>query len=70
MATFLKANESAPRAPARCRGAATPRPMSMRAEMDRIFQRRWLCAGRASELAKPGDFITREIGNESLIIRA
>jgi glycine betaine catabolism A len=37
-------------------------------EMQRIFMERWLCAGRVAELAKPGDFITREVGGESIIV--
>lgn len=37
-------------------------------ELDRIFGARWLCAGRAAELASPGDFVVRTVGTESVII--
>ena len=37
-------------------------------EKDRIFARQWHCVGRASSIAKPGDFIVREIAGESLIV--
>lgn len=29
-------------------------------EKERIFYRSWFCVGRASELAEPGAFLTRE----------
>jgi Rieske 2Fe-2S family protein len=68
MATFLKANELGTAGARTLPGRSYTSPDVYAREMDRIFQRRWLCAARASELAKPGDFITREIGSESLII--
>ena len=37
-------------------------------ERERIFARGWNCAGRASDLAKPGDFFVREIAGESIIV--
>ncbi len=37
-------------------------------ERDRIFERRWLCAGRAAELARPGDFVVRSVAGESVIL--
>src|SRR2546422_11709108 len=37
-------------------------------EMERIFCRRWLCAGRAAELANSGDFVVRTVAGESLIV--
>ncbi|HYK83563.1 MAG TPA: aromatic ring-hydroxylating dioxygenase subunit alpha [Gemmatimonadales bacterium] len=37
-------------------------------EQDRIFGRRWLCVGRAAELANPGDFVVRAPAGESVII--
>ena len=36
-------------------------------EMERIFSRTWVCAGRLEELDEPGSFVTREIGGESVI---
>jgi len=37
-------------------------------EQDRIFGRRWVCAGRAAELATPGDFLVRSVAGESVIV--
>ncbi|MFN0150162.1 MAG: aromatic ring-hydroxylating oxygenase subunit alpha [bacterium] len=37
-------------------------------EGERIFARQWHCVGRASRLAKPGDYFLRTIAGESLII--
>jgi glycine betaine catabolism A len=37
-------------------------------EMERIFARRWCCVGRASSLARPGDYFLREVAGESLIV--
>ncbi len=37
-------------------------------ERDRIFGRMWNCAGRASAVANPGDYVVREIGGESIIV--
>ena len=43
-------------------------PAILAEETERIFARHWNCMGRASRLAKPGDYIVREIAGESLII--
>jgi Rieske 2Fe-2S family protein len=37
-------------------------------ERERIFARHWNCVGRASRIARPGDYIVRTIAGESLII--
>src|SRR5699024_9884604 len=37
-------------------------------EIENIWFKTWLCAGRAEELPKTGDFITVTIGDENLII--
>jgi Rieske 2Fe-2S family protein len=37
-------------------------------EMRRIFSRQWSCIGRASRLARPGDYFLREVAGESLIV--
>src|SRR5688572_30532704 len=37
-------------------------------ETERIFSRHWLCAGRASEIAAPGDYLLLELDGESLIV--
>jgi glycine betaine catabolism A len=43
-------------------------PAILAEETERIFARCWNCVGRASRLAKPGDYIVREIAGESMII--
>ena len=37
-------------------------------EREKIFHDGWVCVGRAELLANPGDFITREIFGESVLI--
>jgi Rieske 2Fe-2S family protein len=39
-----------------------------REEADRIFARRWLCVGRAEQIARPGDYFLAEVAGESLIV--
>src|SRR5262245_17048714 len=39
-----------------------------RTEIDRVFRRAWLYAGHASEIPKPGDFITFELEGDSVIL--
>ncbi len=41
-----------------------------REERERIFRRRWLYAGHASQLAKPGDYFLFELDRESVIVLA
>ena len=37
-------------------------------EQQRIFAQSWLCAGRADEVASPGDYMTFELGPQPVII--
>ena len=37
-------------------------------EQEHLLATRWLCAGRASQLASPGDYFLQNIGKESIII--
>jgi phenylpropionate dioxygenase-like ring-hydroxylating dioxygenase large terminal subunit len=37
-------------------------------EFDRVFRRQWLCVGRASAIAQPGDYITSEIANQPIAV--
>ena len=37
-------------------------------EMERLFARMWVCAGRAEQVANPGDFFVRELLGESIIV--
>ena len=38
------------------------------AEMERMFSNIWLCVGHRDQLSSPGDFLTIDIGKESLIL--
>ena len=68
MATFLKANELGTAGARTMPGRNYTSPDVFALEQERIFQQRWLCVCRASQLKAPGDFVTREVGGESLII--
>ncbi|MBM3220681.1 MAG: Rieske 2Fe-2S domain-containing protein [Candidatus Rokubacteria bacterium] len=37
-------------------------------ELDRLFGRAWLLLGHASQVARPGDFVTTRMGRESVIV--
>lgn len=37
-------------------------------EIDQIFSRDWFCAGRASALARPGDFLTLELADQPIMV--
>jgi glycine betaine catabolism A len=37
-------------------------------EMDRLFRRMWICAGRSEEIATPGQFVLRDVTGESVIV--
>jgi glycine betaine catabolism A len=43
-------------------------PEIYRAEVERIFYGRWLCAGRAADIPNPGDYFLRQVGDENLIM--
>ncbi|BBD79750.1 aromatic ring-hydroxylating oxygenase subunit alpha [Aerosticca soli] len=47
--------------------AAFVRPEVLEAERERIFNRCWLYLGHASEIAKPGQFVTRTVAGRTLI---
>lgn len=36
-------------------------------EGEKIFAKRWVCAGRASEIPHPGDYFVRQLGNAGVI---
>jgi len=42
-------------------------PRVLQAEQEQIFDRTWLYLGHASELARPGDFVTRIVGRRSIL---
>lgn len=37
-------------------------------ERERIFYRDWFCVGREEQLAKPGDFLTEDVADESILV--
>jgi glycine betaine catabolism A len=39
-----------------------------RAEIERFFFDRWICVGRAEQLARPGDYVVAEVADESVIV--
>ncbi len=38
------------------------------AELENIFKRSWFCVGRATALAKPGDYVTCELAGQPVIV--
>src|SRR6185437_7322954 len=66
--SFLKTTDIAPARP-----TTLPRRFFVSSdvfaeEMEKIFGARWLCLGRESLIAKPGHYILREVGRESILI--
>jgi Rieske 2Fe-2S family protein len=43
-------------------------PDLFRDELERFFCQTWICAGRAHQVPKPGDYFLREVAGESLIV--
>ena len=43
-------------------------PDFYRAELDRFYFDRWICVGRADQIPNAGDYFTRTIGDETVVI--
>ena len=43
-------------------------PELFREELDRFYCESWVCAGRANQIPKPGDYFLREVAGESIVI--
>jgi Rieske 2Fe-2S family protein len=43
-------------------------PAILKEEQTRIFSKMWLCVGREEDLAGPGDYVTRAVGTESVVV--
>jgi Rieske 2Fe-2S family protein len=43
-------------------------PAIYRQELQTIFAKMWLCVGREEEIEKPGDYVTRTVGGDSVIV--
>ena len=37
-------------------------------EKERIFYRHWYCVGRVEQIPEPGDYLLRDVGDESILI--
>ncbi len=37
-------------------------------EMERLFRRMWICAGRAEEIERAGQFVLRTVAGDSVIV--
>src|SRR5262245_49051733 len=37
-------------------------------EMDALFRRMWICAGRSEEIARAGQFVLRDVVGDSIIL--
>ena len=40
----------------------------LKSELDEIFSRDWVCAGRASALTKPGDYLVFDLAGEAVLV--
>lgn len=68
-ATELRASVSVPFSQARAMPKSVyTSPEFMALEQSRIFAQEWICAGRASALSKPGDYLTMTIAGTPLIV--
>ena len=43
-------------------------PDFYRAELERFYFNRWICVGRADQIPNPGDYFTRSLADESVIL--
>jgi len=43
-------------------------PELYRQELERFYFGMWICAGRSEEIARPGDYVLRTVGDESIIV--
>src|SRR6185437_4781317 len=43
-------------------------PAWFQREMEAVHLEMWLCAGRAGQIPKPGDYFLRQVGNANVII--
>ena len=64
-----RANEKVPWQPRPTLGSVDYAGWSVyREEQERIWWGDWICAGRAEEVASPGDYVVRDIAGESIFI--
>ncbi|HVH11047.1 MAG TPA: aromatic ring-hydroxylating dioxygenase subunit alpha [Gemmatimonadales bacterium] len=68
MATFVKATQAYQQGQHTLPQRYYLAPEIFAEEAERIFARRWLCVGRAADLAAPGDYVLRSIAGESIVV--
>jgi glycine betaine catabolism A len=68
MTRFLSATEIGTGGATTLPGEFYTSPEIFQQEQERIFLRRWLCAGREEQLPEPGSYIVRNLGSESVIL--
>lgn len=68
MSRFLKAVEVGTGGATTLPGHFYTSPDLFSREQEQIFARRWLCVGREESILQPGDFFTRAIGRECIIV--
>lgn len=66
--TFVKRSETFVSGSRTLAGHYYTSPAIFAEEQARIFYRRWLCVGRADQVAQPGAYFLQQVGDESLII--
>src|SRR5256885_14453165 len=68
MSTFVKATETYQQGQRTLPGRYYTSGEIHAEEQQRIFTRRWICAGRAAEIPEAGDYVLRTIAGESVIV--
>ena len=68
MTTFVKRSEIDIQDAKTLPGRYYTAPEIFAEELEKIFNRRWLCVGREDRLANPGDYFVQEVGQESVIV--
>ncbi len=68
MTTFVKATQAYQQGQRTLPGRYYTAPELYAEEQERIFARRWVCVGRAAQVANAGDYVVRVVAGESLIV--
>jgi Rieske 2Fe-2S family protein len=68
MTTFRKTTESYRQGARTMPGRYYTSPEVFAEEAEKIFARRWICAGRVEALAQPGDYLLASVAGESVIV--
>ena len=68
MSTFLQTSASFRQGAHTMPGEYYTSPEIFAEEMETLFARSWVCVGRSSRLAEPGDFFVKVVAGESLIL--